>query len=367
MELYEIIFTTVKVIVAAVLLISVVPILTWIERRGSAIIQLRLGPNRVGPFGLFQPLADGIKFFFKEDIVPPFVHKPFFIAAPGIAFVAAMLAFAVIPFGSTFVFSPETPLIGGLLGWMGATGPVEIPFVILDVEVGVLFLLAASSMGVFGIILAGWSSNNKYAQMGGLRSSAQMISYELALGLAVASVLVFAGSLNPIEIVEQQAAGLWNVFYFPWGPIGFLVLLVSSYAETNRLPFDLPEAETELVAGYHTEYSSMKFSMFFMAEYINMITGAALVVTLFLGGYALPFEGFLIDKLGLGGNLLATLHFLSFATKVGFFLWLYVWVRWTLPRFRYDQLMKLGWKVLIPLALVNVAIAAAFVMWGVGA
>jgi NADH-quinone oxidoreductase subunit H len=344
MDLIDFLATAVKVAIVAIGLISVVPILTWIERRGSAFMQLRLGPNRVGPLGLLQPLADGIKFFFKEDIVPGHVHKGFYIIAPGIALVAALLAFAVIPFGSTLTI-------------MGR----DIPLVLIDVEVGLLFLLGASSVGVFGIILAGWASNNKYAQMGGLRSSAQMISYELSLGLAVASVLIYTGSLRPYDVVEMQAAGIWNIVI---NPLGFLILLISTYAETNRLPFDLPEAETELVAGYHTEYSSMKFSMFFMAEYVHMITGAALVVTLFLGGYAVP--GFIAGPLGLEGNSLAIAQMISFAVKVGFFMWLYVWVRWTLPRFRYDQLMNLGWKILIPLSLANVVYVSVLVMFGVG-
>jgi NADH-quinone oxidoreductase subunit H len=345
MDLVDIGITAFKVVVIAVGLISIVPILTWLERRGSAFMQLRLGPNRVGPLGLFQPLADGIKFFFKEDILPPHVHRAFYVAAPGVAMVAALLAFAVIPLGSSLT-------IGGR----------EIQLVILDVEVGLLFLLGASSVGVFGIILAGWASNNKYSQFGGLRSSAQMVSYELALGLAVVSALIYNGSLRPYDIVQfQQQAGLWNVVYLP---LGFLILLISVFAEANRLPFDLPEAETELVAGYHTEYSSMKFSMFFMAEYVNMITGSALVVTLFFGGYAVP--GFIAGPLGLEGNALAVAEVLSFSLKTALFLWLFIWVRWTLPRFRYDQLMHLGWKILIPLALVNVVYASLLVMWGVG-
>lgn len=354
----DMLVTAIKVAVMAVVLISIVPILTWVERRGSAFIQMRLGPNRVGPLGLLQPLADGLKFFFKEDIIPPFVYKPFYIAAPALSLVAALLAFAVIPVTGTPV---EVAFDLPLLGW-----PVDIPdfrLAILDLDVGILFLLAASSMGVFGIVLAGWASNNKYSQFGGLRSSAQMISYELALGFAVISVLVFAGTLNPIEIVNQQK-NFWNVLYFPWGPLGFLILLVSTYAETNRLPFDLPEAETELVSGYHTEYSSMKFSMFFMAEYINMITGAALVVTLYLGGFSVP--SFIAEPLGLEGWSLLIAEMISFSAKMAVFLWLYVWVRWTLPRFRYDQLMNLGWKVLIPLSLLNVFIAALFVVLGVG-
>ena len=317
-----------------------VAFMTWIERRGSAIIQLRLGPNRVGPFGLLQPIADGVKFIFKEDVVSTVTHRPTFVLAPAVAIVAALLSFAVIPFGGTLTVAGH-----------------EIPLVIADVDAGVLLLLATSSLGVYGIIMAGWSSNNKFSQLGGLRASSQVISYELPLGLSVIAVVVMAGTLRPIGIVEAQAQqGLmlgalpgWYVFY---NPLGFLLLLVAIFAETNRLPFDLPEAETELVAGYHTEYSSMKFALFFMAEYIAMVTGAALLVTLYLGGYAVP--AFIQNGIGLEGNALAIAQALVFVGKVSFFMWLFVWVRWTLPRFRFDQLMTLGWKVLIPLGLANV-------------
>lgn len=338
------VITVVKVAVILVGVISLVPIMTWVERRGSAFIQLRLGPNRVGPFGLFQPVADGLKFFFKEDVTPPFVHKPTYIMAPGIALAAAIACWAVIP-------------VGGALTLFGR----RIPLYIADPNAGVLMLLAASSVGVYGIILAGWSSNNKYSQFGGLRSSSQMISYELSLGLAVISVLIFNGSLRLTEIVAFQAQGLWNIVYLP---VGFLLLLISAFAETNRLPFDLPEAESELVGGYHTEYSSMKFAMFFMAEYLHMITASALMVTLFLGGYAVP--RFVVGSFGLEGNLLALVEVAWFVLKMGLFLWLFVWVRWTLPRFRFDQLMHIGWKILIPVGLLNALWAALLVVWGVG-
>ncbi len=339
-----------KIILTAVIKVSVVvgalqgsvALLTWVERRGAGLIQLRKGPNRVGPFGLFQPIADGIKFFFKEDIVPPFVHKPTYVIAPGLALCCALLAFAVIPFGGTLVIEALE---------------LEVPLVIADLDVGVLLLLAANGLGVYGIILAGWSSNNKYSQFGGLRSSAQMVSYELALGLGVISVLVMAGTMNLSEIVESQTGGPWYVLM---NPLGFLVLLVAGFAEVNRLPFDMPEAESELVAGYHTEYSSMKFSMFFMAEYINMITSAALLVTLYLGGYSVP--DFLVGWLGLEGWALTFAQVGSFVIKVAFFLWLFVWVRWSLPRFRFDQLMRLGWKTLIPLGFAAV-IWSAIMIW----
>ncbi len=333
----------VKVVLIVVVAISLVPIMTWVERRGAGVIQMRLGPNRVGPFGLFQPLADGLKFLFKEDIVPPFVNRPTFILAPFVALGAAIAALAVIPFGSYLTVMER-----------------RIPLVIADVDAGVLLLLAASSMGVYGIIMAAWSSNNKYSQYGGLRASAQVISYELSLGLAVVAVLVLSGTLRPVTIVAQQAASWWNVVYLP---LGFLLLLVSGFAETNRLPFDLPEAESELVGGYHTEYSSMKFSMFFMAEYLNMIVSACLLVTLYLGGYAVP--AFVKNALGLSGNWLAAAEVVTFFAKIAVMLWFFVWVRWTLPRFRFDQLMRIGWKALIPLGFVNVIWAALLVVWGV--
>lgn len=345
MDSIQLAVTALKVVAVAGVVISAVPILTWVERRGSGFIQLRLGPNRVGPFGLFQPLADGIKFFFKEDIVPPFVHKPTYVLAPFVSFAAALLAYAVIPFGSRLT----------LFG-------VTIPLHIADVDAGVLLLLAASGLGVYGIMLAGWSSNNKYAQLGGLRSASQLISYELALALGVATVLVLSGSLRPTVIVQQQADGLWNVFRFPAGTLGFIVMLIAGFAETNRAPFDLPEAESELVAGYHTEYSSMKFSMFYMAEYVNMITSTSLLVTLYLGGYSIPT--FLAERLGLQGNLLALCEMAVFAVKVSVFLWIFVWVRWTLPRFRFDQLLRLGWKGLIPLGFISVLCAGLMVAWG---
>lgn len=343
MDMNLLLATGIKVIVVAGALLSAVPILTWVERRGAGLIQLRLGPNRVGPLGLFQPLADGIKFLFKEDIAPPFAHKPTFILAPAVALTAALMAFAVIPFGG--------PL---------AVGRMKIPLVIADVEVGVLVLLAASGMGVYAIVMAGWASNNKYAQFGGLRSASQVLSYELAMGLAIISVLVLSGSLQLTKIVEQQAEGLWNIVY---APLAFLVLWVAGFAETNRAPFDLPEAESELVAGYHTEYSSMKFSMFFMAEYVNMITSAALLTTLFLGGYSVPT--IIRAPLALDGILLAVAEIATFAVKVSILLFIFVWVRWTLPRFRFDQLMRLGWKVLIPLAFLNLVAAAFLVALGV--
>ena len=340
LDLFDLAATVGKLAVVITALMVCVVFMTWVERRVSAIIQDRLGPNRVGPWGLLQPLADGIKFLWKEDIVPGHVHKAVYTIAPAASLTAAIVAFSVIPFG------PTLDILGR-----------QVALVIADVNVGVLLTLAATSMGVYGIVMAGWSSNNKFSLMGGLRSSAQLMSYELAMGLAVIGVLAASDTLRLTEIVERQAHfGHWNIF---WCPIGALVFLVGSYAETNRAPFDLPEAESELVAGYHTEYSSMKFSMFMMAEYINMTTTSALFVTMFLGGWQVPG----LHRI-LSGNAFAIASILAFVLKVGFFLFLFVWVRWTLPRFRYDQLMNLGWKVLIPLSIANIFWVGSLVTLG---
>jgi len=329
----------VKVITVVGVLMTSVAVTTWVERRLSAIIQFRLGPNRVGPAGLLQPLADGIKFLMKEDIIPDAAHRPIFILAPALAMITSICAFGVVPFG------PTVEILG-----------VTVHLVILDLDGGILFALAATSLGVYGIVCAGWASRNKYSLLGGLRSSAQMVSYELALALSLIGVLLVSGTLRPTEIVEQQAGWFWNWNVFGgWQFVGFLIFLIAAYAETNRLPFDLPEAESELVAGYHTEYSAMKFSMFFMAEYIAMITASSLAVTLFLGGYQLGIP------LAIEGPLLWIIQVGAFVAKVGFFMFLFVWVRWTLPRFRYDQLMDIGWKRLFPLALANLAATAVLV------
>lgn len=340
-ELTEVLLqSSVKIGVLFVAMLTVVAYMTWVERRVSAWIQDRRGPNRVGPFGLLQPMADGIKFLFKETILPPHVHKTIYFLAPAILFVPAFVTFSVVPVGPT----------------IEAFGHV-IRLQVADVDGGILIVLAFSSLGVYGIALAGWASNNKYSLMGGLRSSAQMISYELAMGFAVVGVLMAAGSLRLSDIVVRQSEGVWNMLT---QPLGFLIFLIAAFAETNRLPFDLPEAETELVGGYHTEYSGMRFSMFFMAEYANMITVSALAVTLYLGGYHVPGLGYL----GLSPLLAAAVQVAAFAAKVAFFLFLFVWVRWTLPRFRYDQLMNLGWKVLFELALVNILWVAFLVLMG---
>ena len=337
MDLLGFIIICVKVLLVFAATMLTVLIMIYAERRVSAFMQGRLGPNRVGPQGILQPIADGIKFLMKEDIIPAGVDKPIFILAPAVLLIPALMTFAVIPFGS------DITLFGR-----------QIPLQVADVNVGILYVLALTSIGVYGIVLAGWSSNSKYSLLGGLRSAAQLISYELAMGLAVVSIILLSGSLKLNDIVADQQGYLfsWNVFK---QPVAFIIFLIAVYAETNRLPFDLSEAEQELVGGYHTEYSSMKFAMFFMAEYANMITAAALTVTLFFGGWDVP----LINEtsLGIWGTLLSVS---SFILKMGFFLFLFIWVRWTFPRFRYDQLMKLGWKVMLPIALLNIFITAGY-------
>jgi NADH-quinone oxidoreductase subunit H len=320
--------------------LTAVAYLTWVERRVSAWIQDRRGPNRVGPFGLLQPLADGIKFIFKEAITPPQAHTVLYLLAPVIIFVPAMATFSVIPFG------PELTAFGR-----------TIKLQVADVDSGILVILALSSLGVYGVALAGWSSNNKYSLLGGLRSSAQLISYELALGFAVVGVLMTTGSLRLTDVVQHQMQHGWNVL---WQLPGFVVFLTAAFAETNRLPFDLPEAESELVAGYHTEYSGMRFSMFYMAEYVNMITASALAVTLYFGGYHVPG----LDRLGLQPNTAALVQVAAFIFKTVIFLFVYVWVRWTLPRFRFDQLMNLGWKGMLPIALANMLWVSFVVLRG---
>ncbi len=329
----------------AVVLGAVLPNLIWVERRMAGLIQDRPGPNRVGPFGLFQAVADILKLLLKEDVVPMYADRLLHTLAPLILLVPAMTTFAVIPFGSTI------HLFGR-----------DIPLVIADVNIGILYVFALTSVGIYGLVLAGWASNNKFALLGGLRSSAQIISYELAMGIAAISVFLAAGSLRLQRVVEYQASGtflgflpLWNCF--PQA-IGCLIFIVSAFAETNRVPFDLPEAEAELVAGYHTEYSAFRFGMFFMAEYLNLIAASAMMATLYFGGWSLPF----LHLTGIPGSLASIA---VFAAKTGFFIFLFVWVRWTLPRFRFDQLMNLGWKVFLPLSLLNLLFTGALVLWRV--
>ena len=343
MTLVDWVIVVLRVALPAMIFPALVIPLTWVERRGAAFIQDRFGPNRVGPFGLFQAVADAVKMFTKEAVMPANADKLLFLLAPAIAAFAALSTFAIVPYGATLkIDGREIPLIGA------------------DVSIGILYSFAIVSLSVYAIVLAGWASNNKFSLMGGIRSSAQIISYELAMTTAAAGVVLVASSfkLNDIIAAQQRPMPIlafvpqWNIFI---QPLGFIIFLVSAFAETNRLPFDLPEAEPELVAGYHTEYSAMRFGAFQMAEYVNVVVACAITVTLYLGGWSLP--GFHPESI-----LGVVLSILIFATKTAFLVWVFVWVRWTLPRFRYDQLMRLGWKVLLPLALVNLFWAAALEM-----
>ena len=328
-----IIIPIIKILFIAHLLIIGVMAMIWSERRVSGWMQDRLGPNRVGPQGLLQPIADAIKFLFKEDLIPNHVDKPLYVLAPAMLLIPAMITIAVVPFGGTIELFGQT-----------------INLQIADINIGILYILAITSLGVYGVVIGAWASNNKYSLLGGLRSSAQMISYELTLGLAIIGILMLSSSLSLRTIAVEQGAYPWKwnfLIHFP----AFLAFTTAMFAETNRLPFDLAEAEQELVAGYHTEYSSMKFAIFFMAEYMNMIVGSAVTVTLFLGGW--HFFG--LENMG-GPVWSGIISFAIFFVKTGIFLFVFIWVRWTLPRFRYDQLMNLGWKFLLPVALTSIVV-----------
>lgn len=346
----EILWIIIEASVKAVAVVAGIQLMAalnvYLERKVAAFAQNRIGPNRVGPFGTLQPFADVLKLFMKEDLVPKNADKFFHSLAPILSLSIAIAVWAVIPFSSYID-------IGDRRIYMGIAP---------NVNIGLLFILAMTSVGVYGITLAGWSSNNKYSLLGGLRSSAQMISYELSMGLALVGVVLISGSLSMNDIVNHQLAWggwKWNIFL---QPVGFLIFLISAFAESNRAPFDLPEAEPELVGGFNTEYSGMKFGMFFLAEYANMTTSSVLIVLLYLGGWALPFDK---ELLGLqdGSILLAVVNFGVFFLKVLFLLFFFIWVRWSIPRFRYDQLMNLGWKILLPLALANVIVTALGVLF----
>ena len=328
-------FGLLKVVVMMAAVLPMIAYSVMAERRISAAIQDRIGPNRVGPWGLLQPLADGLKFLLKEDFTPDHVRKAYFWLAPAVTMVPPFMTIAVIPFGST----------------LGAQN-----MVIANLNIGILFTFGIVSLSVYGIVLAGYASNSKYPFLGGIRASAQMISYEIAMGMSVVPLFMLVGDLNLGQVIAYQASGAWLIFK---QPLAFVIFLVAAFAETNRLPFDLPEAETELVSGYHTEYSSMKFALFFLGEYAAMISVSALMVTLFLGGWTLPFFGLNEPATTILGGLL---HIGIFVGKLALFMILFIWVRWMLPRFRYDQLMDLGWKRFLPLALLNIVITAC-VLW----
>lgn len=371
---FEITINVIKMVAIFLLMVQMVPVLVWAERRGSAFIQNRFGPNRVGPLGLTQLLADAVKFLFKEEFVPPGSHKWLYYAAPVIALIPGAIAFSSIPLSHPIYIQTDA-------------GSYVFPFQGFELGVGIIFVLAVSSLGAYALLLAGWGSDNKYSLFGALRASAQMISYELAMGLSLVGILMLFETLSFAEMVEVQKGPMhfslfgkeilfsmlpnWGIFY---QPLGFLLFATAAFAETNRLPFDLPEAEAELVAGYHTEYGGLKMLLFYIGEYGHMMVTSALMVTFYFGGYELPYL-FGIDLSAVvtqwiqgsfSGNaasiISAFVFHIIFMTKVIIFLWIFIWVRWTLPRFRYDQLMDLGWKTMLPWALANVLITAVFVL-----
>jgi NADH-quinone oxidoreductase subunit H len=331
-------FILIAVVVMGSLVIAMYT--TFAERKVAAILQDRRGPNRAGPFGLLQPLADGLKLFFKEEIIPNFSSKFLFIMGPSLAMLTAIMTSAVIPFGDKVHFFDR-----------------DISLQIANVDVGILYVFGVLSLGVYGIMVGSWASNNKFSLMGGLRAASQIISYELAMGISLIALIMITGNLNLKEIVLQQQTGnWWNVAY---QPLGFLIFLICSFAECNRTPFDLPEAENELIGGYHTEYSSMKLGFYLFAEYINMFISSVIMATLFFGGYDCPF----VNEANFSPNIAALIGIAALMFKVVIFLFVFMWVRWTIPRFRYDQLMNLGWKVLIPLALINMLVTGGVLLF----
>ncbi len=324
------------IVVMASLLIAMYT--TFAERKVAAVLQDRRGPNRAGPFGILQPVADGLKLFFKEEIIPNFSSKFLFILGPSLAMLTAIMTGAIVPWGDKIHFFDR-----------------DIYLQIADVNVGILYVFAVVSMGVYGIMIGGWASNNKYSLMGGLRAASQIISYELPMGISLIALLMVTGTLSLREMVIQQQSGLWNIVY---QPLGFLIFLICAFAECNRTPFDLPEAENELIGGYHTEYSSMKLGFYLFSEYINMFVSSVIMSTMFFGGYDIPF----INEADYNQNWMALFGIMALMAKVVCFIFLFMWVRWTIPRFRYDQLMRLGWRILIPLALANMLVTGAIVL-----
>lgn len=332
-------FVLILVVVMGSLVIAMYT--TFAERKVAAILQDRRGPNRAGPFGLLQPLADGMKLFFKEEIIPNLSSKFLFVLGPGLAMITAIMTSAVVPWGNTIEVFGRT-----------------VSLQIADVNIGILFVFGVLSLGVYGIMIGGWASNNKFSLLSALRAASQIISYELAMGLSLIALLMVTGTLSLKEMVEQQQASYWNVVY---QPLGFFIFLICSFAECNRTPFDLPEAENELIGGYHTEYSSMKLGFYLFSEYINMFISSVIMATLFFGGYDLPF----FDEAAHSdwGNWLSLIGLVALMFKVVCFIFLFMWVRWTIPRFRYDQLMHLGWRILIPLALFNMLLTGAVILY----
>ena len=332
------IFKSILVMVIFTITLTIAAYSTYGERKIAAFLQDRIGPNRAGPFGIFQPVADGGKMFLKEEIIPADASAFLFVLGPSLAMLTALMTGVVIPWGDTLTLNGK-----------------EYSLQITDLNIGVLYIFGVVSFGVYGIMIGGWSSNNKFSLLGAIRASAQMISYELAMGLSIVALIMTTGTLSIKEIVDQQATWHWNILY---QPLGFLIFMICAFAECNRAPFDLAECETELVGGYHTEYSSMKLGFYLFAEYINMFISSALMASLYFGGYNFPF----MNSLGLDQNWVTILGSVVFFGKVFFFIFFFMWIRWTIPRFRYDQLMRLGWQSLIPLAILNILLTGIFTM-----
>ncbi|PTX14643.1 NADH dehydrogenase subunit H [Pontibacter mucosus] len=345
MESVDLLYKAIYILVIFGITLLIATYSTYFERKIAAFIQDRVGPNRAGPAGLLQPLADAGKLFFKEDFIPTKANKALFILGPGVAMLVATMSSAVIPFGDMLI-------IGGR----------EVYLQAIEVNIGVLYIFGVVSLGVYGLMIGGWASNNKYSLLGAIRAASQNISYELAMGLSLIAVLMMTGSLSLREIAEQQAGFNWNIWY---QPLGFLIFLVCAFAETNRTPFDLPESEAELIGGYHTEYGSMKLGMYLFAEYINIFVVSAVMSTLYFGAYNFPFMENLRQAISdpvLANNVVTIVGVVAMFIKIFLFIFFFMWVRWTLPRFRYDQLMKLGWNLLIPLSILNILLTAAGIL-----
>ncbi|MCB0364250.1 MAG: NADH-quinone oxidoreductase subunit H [Bdellovibrionaceae bacterium] len=381
-DIFEISINAIKMVLIFLMMVQIVPVLVWVERRGSAFIQNRLGPNRIGPLGLTQLLADAVKFLFKEEFLPDKAHRFLFYGAPIVALIPGALAFGSIPLSMPIQLEPFQQMIFGFN--LETTKNYTFAFQSFDIGIGIVFVLGVSSLGAYALLMAGWSSNNKFSLMGALRASAQMISYELALGLSLVGVLLLYNTFTFSDMIAMQQGPLTISFmgsdkvvsFLPnWGiffqPLGAIIFFAATFAETNRLPFDLPEAEAELVAGYHTEYGGLKMLMFYIGEYGHMLVASALMVTFYFGGYNIPMiePGQIVEHFvghGLSNNqanvLSAFLLHGVFFIKVLIFLWIFIWVRWSLPRFRYDQLMDLGWKTMLPWALGNTIVTAVVIL-----
>ncbi|MCX2739448.1 NADH-quinone oxidoreductase subunit NuoH [Pontibacter anaerobius] len=345
MESVDLLYKAIYILVIFGITLLIATYSTYFERKIAAFIQDRVGPNRAGPFGLLQPLADAGKLFFKEDFIPARANKALFILGPGVAMLVATMSSAVIPYGDMLI-------VGGR----------EVYLQAIEVNIGVLYIFGVVSLGVYGLMIGGWASNNKFSLLGAIRAASQNISYELAMGLSLIAVLMMTGSLSLRVIAEQQAGFNWNIWY---QPLGFIIFLVCAFAETNRTPFDLPESEAELIGGYHTEYGSMKLGMYLFAEYINIFVASSVMATLYFGAYNFPFMENLREAISdpvLANNVVTLVGVGVMFVKIFLFIFFFMWVRWTLPRFRYDQLMKLGWKILIPLAILNIILTAGGIL-----